>query len=130
MGALALRRCLKGIRLGVRHELDGRGPLNRWDLPNRAPRPLAARAALESKIRRLHERGDVIRTMHREPTGSSIERPASNYPIFAPELDGRCLVGRIIGERFSDEFSERRHFVVDGAGEDELCRDWRLARQR
>ena len=71
-------------------------------------------AALEAKLRRMGERGDIIKTMHRELTEAGIARAIGNYVIFDPERDGQRLVGRIVGEGFSDELSERRYVVIDG----------------
>ncbi|MCC8937073.1 relaxase/mobilization nuclease and DUF3363 domain-containing protein [Bradyrhizobium sp. Arg68] len=71
-------------------------------------------AALEAKLRRMGERGDIIKTMHRELDEAGIARAPGNYAIFDPERDGQRLIGRIVGEGFSDELSERRYVVIDG----------------
>jgi type IV secretory pathway VirD2 relaxase len=69
---------------------------------------------LEAKLRRLGERGDIIKTMHRELAAAGLSRAASSYTIFNPEQSGQRLVGRVVGEGFSDELSERRYLVIDG----------------
>lgn len=71
-------------------------------------------AELEAKLRRLGERGDIIKTMHRELTAAGLSRAAGSYTIFNPERGDQRLVGRVIGEGFSDELSERRYLVIDG----------------
>jgi type IV secretory pathway VirD2 relaxase len=70
---------------------------------------------LETKLRRMAERGDIIKTMHRELAAVGISRAASSYTIFNPEQgEDQHLVGRVVGEGFSDELSERRYVVIDG----------------
>ncbi|MHC2293410.1 hypothetical protein ACVIJW_009280 [Bradyrhizobium barranii subsp. barranii] len=72
-------------------------------------------AELEAKLRRMGERGDIIKTMHRELGEAGLARAAGNYAIFDPARDGQRVIGRIVGEGFSDELSERRYVVIDGA---------------
>jgi len=71
-------------------------------------------AELEAKLRRMGERGDIIKTMHRELAAAGVSRAAGNYAILDPERAGQRLVGRVVGEGFSDELSERRYTVLDG----------------
>jgi hypothetical protein len=71
-------------------------------------------AGLEAKLRRLGERGDIIKTMHRELTAAGLSRAAGSYTIFDPEQGDQRLIGRVIGEGFSNELSERRYLVIDG----------------
>jgi hypothetical protein len=69
---------------------------------------------LEPKLRRMGERGDIIKTMHREMAAAGIPRAAGDYTIFDPERGDRRLVGRVVGEGFADELTERRYVVIDG----------------
>jgi hypothetical protein len=46
------------------------------------------------------------------PAGFS--RAAGSYSIFDPECDNQRLIGRVVGDGFSDELTERRCVVVDG----------------
>jgi hypothetical protein len=71
-------------------------------------------AGLEAKLRRMGERGDIIKTMHRELAAVGISRAADSYAIFDPERGDQRLVGRVVGEGFSDKLRERRHMVLDG----------------
>lgn len=71
-------------------------------------------AELETKLRRMGERGDVIKTMHRELTAAGVAPSVGNYAIFDPSRGGQRLVGRVVGEGFADELSERRYVVLDG----------------
>jgi type IV secretory pathway VirD2 relaxase len=70
-------------------------------------------ADLEPTLRRMGERGDIIKTMHRELEAAGLERAAVDHAIFDPEQGSR-LIGRIVGEGFSDELSERRYVILDG----------------
>ncbi|MCK1641240.1 relaxase/mobilization nuclease and DUF3363 domain-containing protein [Bradyrhizobium sp. 157] len=92
---------------------------------------------LETKLRRMGERGDIIKTMHSELAAAGVTRTAGSYAIFDPDQSGQRLVGRVVGEGFSDELRERRYVVIDGidgrthyaevgalvAGEDPLVRN-------
>lgn len=69
---------------------------------------------LEAKLRRMGERGDIIKTMHRELAATGVARAGGSYAIFDPEQMGNRLVGRVVGEGFSDELNERRYVVIDG----------------
>ncbi|WP_271566301.1 DUF3363 domain-containing protein [Bradyrhizobium sp. CCBAU 11386] len=69
---------------------------------------------LEPKLRRMGERGDIIKTMHREMAATGVSRAAGDYTIFDPERHGQRLVGRVVGEGFADELTERRYVVIDG----------------
>ncbi|MBB4360645.1 type IV secretory pathway VirD2 relaxase [Bradyrhizobium sp. CIR48] len=69
---------------------------------------------LEPRLRRMGERGDIIKTMHREMAAAGISRAAGDYAIFDPEQGARRLVGRVVSEGFADELTERRYVVIDG----------------
>ncbi|MEY9148696.1 relaxase/mobilization nuclease RlxS [Bradyrhizobium elkanii] len=71
-------------------------------------------AELEPKLRRMGERGDIIKTMHREMAAAGISRAAGEYAIFDPQQGNRRLIGRVVGEGFADELTERRYVVIDG----------------
>lgn len=68
---------------------------------------------LEPKLRRMGERGDIIKTMHREMAAAGVARAPGDYTIFDPEGGARGLVGRVVGEGFADELTERRYVVID-----------------
>ncbi|WP_426413436.1 relaxase/mobilization nuclease RlxS [Bradyrhizobium ganzhouense] len=69
---------------------------------------------LEPKLRRMGERGDIIKTMHREMAAAGVTRAAGDYAIFDPQGSAHRLVGRVVGEGFADELTERRYVVIDG----------------
>ncbi len=69
---------------------------------------------LEPILRRMGERGDIIKAMHREMSRQGRERSA-DYAIYDP-AEGRAprLVGRIEARGLSDELRDRYYLVVDG----------------
>jgi Protein of unknown function (DUF3363) len=64
-------------------------------------------------LKRMGERGDIIKTMLRELRAAGIERAASDHVIFDPASGGR-VIGRLVAEGLSDELRERRYVIVDG----------------
>jgi type IV secretory pathway VirD2 relaxase len=71
-------------------------------------------AGLEAKLRRMGERGDIIKTMHHELAAAGLSRAADTYTIFDSGEGSRRLIGRVVGEGLSDELRERRYVVLDG----------------
>jgi type IV secretory pathway VirD2 relaxase len=70
---------------------------------------------LEKTLRQMGERGDVIKTLHRELTESRTPRNRSAYAIYDPEDPNvGKLVGRVVARGISDELYERRYLIVDG----------------
>ena len=70
---------------------------------------------LEPVLRRMGERGDIIKTIHREMTRAGQTRSPSDYAIHDPHdpAAGR-LVGRIAARGLSDEIDDRHYLIVDG----------------
>ena len=69
---------------------------------------------IEVTLRRMGERGDIIKTMHHELKAAGVERAASDHAIFDARSDDARVVGRLVAEGFSDELGERRYAIVDG----------------
>lgn len=70
---------------------------------------------LAGVLRRMGERGDVIRTMQREFTRMKVERAAADQVIYEPAAEGaRPLVGRVLSRGLADEFEDRHYLIVDG----------------
>jgi type IV secretory pathway VirD2 relaxase len=86
-------------RLGL---ADDRGS-GRWQLAN----------GLEDTLRRLGERGDIIRTMQRELSTRLPDRPAADQVI---EDSGEIppIVGRVVTRGLADELEDRHYLIVDG----------------
>jgi len=68
---------------------------------------------LEPSLRRLGERGDIIRTLNRELREAGIHRPPQNHALFDP-TEGKAVIGRVVATGLSDEHRDRRYLVIDG----------------
>ncbi len=97
-----LRRLKKLERLGLATEKD----TGQWTLSSR----------LEDTLRALGERGDIIKTMHREMTENGIDRGVDKFAIHHGADITRWFSGRVIGKGLAlNEITDRVHVVVDGA---------------
>lgn len=67
---------------------------------------------LEDTLRRMGERGDIIRLMQRELTARRLDR-AGVEQVVSNDLR-EALVGRVIQRGFSDEHRDRHYLMVDG----------------
>lgn len=68
---------------------------------------------LEDTLRRMGERGDIIRLMQRELTARRLDR-AGVEQVVTTELR-EPLIGRVIQRGFSDEHRDRHYLMIDGA---------------
>lgn len=69
---------------------------------------------LEDTLRRMGERGDIIRTMQRDFTRAAVERPADEQSIYEPVSNSaRALVGCVMTRGFADEHADRHYLIVD-----------------
>ncbi len=63
----------------------------------------------------MGERGDIIKTMHREMTAKGVMRAATDYVLHDPaEESSRSIVGRLVSRGLSDEINDRHYLIVDG----------------
>ncbi|CEF48472.1 unnamed protein product [uncultured bacterium] len=70
---------------------------------------------LEPTLRRMGERGDIIKTLHRDLAQKGLARAASDYAIYDPsDADARPIVGRLVRRGLSDEINDRNYLIVDG----------------
>jgi type IV secretory pathway VirD2 relaxase len=71
---------------------------------------------LEKTLRAMGERGDIIKTMHREMTARGIDRGVDKFVIHhGPDMKS-WIAGRVIGKGLAlNEMTDRIHLVVDGA---------------
>lgn len=70
---------------------------------------------LEDTLRRMGERGDIIKTMHREMTEKGVDRSAADYAIHDPSApDAKPIVGRVVARGLSDELRDRHYLIIDG----------------
>ncbi|HEX7929668.1 MAG TPA: relaxase/mobilization nuclease RlxS [Sphingomicrobium sp.] len=67
---------------------------------------------LEESLRRMGERGDIIRLMQRELTARRLDR-AGVEQVISNDLR-EPIVGRVIQRGFSDEHRDRHYLMVDG----------------
>ncbi|TKV41678.1 conjugal transfer protein TraI [Sphingobium sp. MP9-4] len=67
---------------------------------------------LEETLRRMGERGDIIRLMQRELTARRLDR-AGVEQVVSNDLR-EPIVGRVIQRGFSDEHRDRHYLMVDG----------------
>nr|WP_062120861.1 relaxase/mobilization nuclease RlxS [Sphingobium sp. MI1205] len=67
---------------------------------------------LEDTLRRMGERGDIIRLMQRELTARRLDR-AGVEQVVATDLR-EPIVGRMISRGFSNEHRDRHYMMVDG----------------
>lgn len=68
---------------------------------------------MEPTLRRLGERGDIIRTMQRALSEARIERPPADRVVYRPE-SGLSLVGRVVARGLAHELRDRHYLIVDG----------------
>jgi len=70
---------------------------------------------LEPTLRRMGERGDIIKTMHHEMQRQGVSRSASDYAIYDPsDTSAQRIVGRVLARGLSDESADRHYLVLDG----------------
>jgi type IV secretory pathway VirD2 relaxase len=71
---------------------------------------------LEDTLRRMGERGDIIKTMHREMTSQNIAHSPADYAIYNPtDLNTKPVTGRVVARGLLDELNDRHYLIVDGA---------------
>jgi type IV secretory pathway VirD2 relaxase len=71
-------------------------------------------ADLEDTLRRMGERGDIIKTLHREMTGKDHARSAADYAIYDPmDATTQPIVGRVMARGLSDEINDRHYLIID-----------------
>lgn len=70
---------------------------------------------LEATLRRMGERGDIIRTMQRAMTERLPERSLADQAIYDPaEGQAKPIIGRVVMRGLSDEHADRHYLIVDG----------------
>jgi type IV secretory pathway VirD2 relaxase len=92
-------RLQKLKRLGLAEEISP----GRWHLS----------PDLESTLRRLGERGDIIKALHQELTRARIDRAASDMVVHNPGELSAPLIGRVVSRGLADELSDRHYLVLD-----------------
>ena len=99
--SLRAGRLQKLKALGLAEEIEP----GRWQLAD----------GMEDTLRRMGERGDILKTMHREMTDNGVVRTAADYVIDDPtDPATRPVVGRVVARGLSDEINDRHYLIVDG----------------
>lgn len=70
---------------------------------------------LADTLRRIGERGDIVRTMQRELTARKLDRAAADRVLYDPAAEGAApIIGRVIMRGLADEHNDRHYLLVDG----------------
>ncbi|MEH2609622.1 relaxase/mobilization nuclease RlxS [Bradyrhizobium sp. AZCC 1693] len=69
---------------------------------------------MEPALRRMGERGDIIKTMHRDLAAAGVHHEAGDHVIFDGQAGAARVIGRLVAEGVSDELHDRRYVIVDG----------------
>ncbi|MDQ0249508.1 type IV secretory pathway VirD2 relaxase [Sphingomonas kyeonggiensis] len=96
--AVATGRLRKLSAMGLAEDLGS----GRWRLAD----------GLEETLRRMGERGDIIRLMQRELTARRLERAQADR-VIEGELREQ-VIGRVVRRGSSDEHRDRHYLIVDG----------------
>ncbi|MEQ8694817.1 MAG: relaxase/mobilization nuclease RlxS [Gammaproteobacteria bacterium] len=116
-GVVDLRRDPKGDFARFKHTLKI-GRLQRLERMGLAEPAGAKRwrlsAGLETTLRDMGTRGDIIRTMHREMRSAGVERAGADHAIFDPAQPNARIVGKVLARGLSDELNDRHYLIIDG----------------
>src|SRR3546814_846709 len=82
---------------------------------NYMPGPVIAGSPIfADTLRRMGERGDIIRTMQRAYAAKGQAPAIADQVIYDPEVsDARSLVGRVLERGLSEEYADRHHLIVE-----------------
>jgi type IV secretory pathway VirD2 relaxase len=99
--ALRSGRLKKLEALGLARDLGG----GWWKLDPR----------LDDRLRKMSERGDIVRTMQRALAAAGVARGPAGQIIHGAGRLERPVVGRVIDRGLSDELADRHYLVLDAA---------------
>lgn len=69
---------------------------------------------LETTLRRICERGDIIKTLHRELASQNLTRAPTDLLIHDPAFaSAPPITGRVIARGLSDEMNDRHYLIID-----------------
>jgi len=69
---------------------------------------------LDDTLRRMGERGDIIRTLQRDLTRAALGRAIADQVVYDPGASGaRGLTGRVVARGLADEHADRHYLIVD-----------------
>ena len=68
----------------------------------------------ENTLRRMGERGDILKAYHRAMSGAELERPTYQDPIYDPQdYFTKPITGRVVKTGILDDVNDRSYMVVD-----------------
>lgn len=105
-GRDAVEQSLRAGRLAKLTKLGLADPIGtgRWRLAD----------GLDETLRRVGERGDIIRTIQRDISRSRLDRTVADRAIFEPGSAGaEPLIGRVIARGLADEHTDRHYLLID-----------------
>ncbi len=71
---------------------------------------------LEGTLRRIGDRGDIIKTMHRALRNTGMDVGATNYSIYDPgDARAPTITGAIVDRGLHDELNDGHYVIIDGA---------------
>ena len=69
---------------------------------------------LERTLRRLGDRGDIIKTYHRALKQASLERASYSDPVYDPAASlAKSVTGRVVTTGILDDVNDRTYMIVD-----------------
>ena len=72
-------------------------------------------ADLEDTLRKMGERGDIIRTMQRELAGRGIDRAPADQWVHGDSGPVTIqIIGRLVARGLADELQDRHYLIIDG----------------
>lgn len=81
-----------------------------------APGRWVLAGGFDDTLKRMGERGDIIRTLQRSFADRGLARAAADYAIFDPAMrPTHPIVGRVVERGLSDELNDRHYLIVDAA---------------
>ena len=68
---------------------------------------------LEPVLRRMGERGDIIKALHQELVRARIDRNSTDLVVHDAGEISAALIGRVVTRGLADELSDRNYLVID-----------------
>jgi hypothetical protein len=68
---------------------------------------------IETKLRSLGERGDIMVMMNQVMRAHGIDRPAGDFAIFSGARKSEPVIGRVVEVGIADEMCDRKYLIVD-----------------
>ena len=70
---------------------------------------------METTLREVGERGDIIKTLNRELRETGISASPQDYAIYNPKgPSAQPIIGRVVSRGLSDEINDRHYLIVEG----------------